>query len=162
MAVTTVDAITQRIRDIYDVIPNLKVFPFVPREVTSTSPPCVIVWPGSMTPNNPRTGASDVSQTQTWTAIVLLEKARLGTAGQAEDEAQTFDIFGKVATQFFGRRRLQLSANGLDQGIVENALFSHGGLILRPYPFNSENFFLGVDFTHTVNFVGYYPELFSS
>ena len=162
MAVTTVDMITQRIRDIYDVIPDLKVFQFVPRGVTSTSLPCVIVWPGGMTPSNPRTGASDVSQVQTWTAIVLLENARLGTAGQAEEEAQTFDIFGKVATQFFGRRRLQLSADGLDQGIVENALISHGDLILRPYPFNSENLYLGVDFTHTVNFVGYYPALFTS
>jgi hypothetical protein len=103
-----------------------------------------------------------VSQTQNWTGIVLLEEARLGTAGQAEDESQTFDIFGKVATQFFGRRRLQWSVDGLDQGMVDNALLSHNGLIQQAYPFNSNNLYVGTNFTHIVNFVGYYPELFSS
>lgn len=157
MAVVTVETITQRIRDIYDVIDGLKVFQFVPREVTSTSLPCVIVWPLAVTPSDPRTGAVDESRRRAWLGVVLLEAARLGTAGQAETEAQDFDIFGKVEAQFWGRRRLQLGA--LDQGLVDNTILSDSGLILRPYPFNSETLYLGVDFTHTVNYVGYFPDL---
>lgn len=156
MAVETVESITQRIRDIYDLIDGLKVFQFVPREVTTTSAPCVIVWPSSDTPQPvPRVGAADVSIVQTWLGIVLLEPVKLGTAGQAETAAQDFDIFGKVRPQFWGRRRLNLN----DQGIVENSTLSSTGLIMRPYPFNSDVMWLGVDFTHTVNYVAYYPQL---
>ena len=130
-----------RIVAIMDEIPEIKTaFSGVPRQLREEQLPAIVVTAGAMT--RQKNGADAILENRQFQIDVYLKKPTEGIQFEAEDDAYALDMMEKVYDQLDGRRRLQLS----DQGMVFDSLASgDDGLVQFRYPANTQtdNTFFG-------------------
>lgn len=131
-----------RIAAICAVIPELKVFTYVPRKIDDTDLPCIIVYPGSS--KRTRSSGDSVHEDMMWSVQLFLANAKQGGEGQGEEAALDLQMIEQVLEEFDGRPMLQL--NG-DAGIIGSTIISgHDGLEVLSYPMGSNSLYFGVVF----------------
>lgn len=128
-----------RVRSILDEIDGLKVPAGMPPSIDSRSQlPMALV---ALTPlRRQRNGADAVLENRTVEIQVFLTDPKKGVPLEAETDAYALDMEEKIFDQFDGRRRLQLSDNGLVTDAVATA---DDGFQTLEYPAGSGNTFLG-------------------
>jgi hypothetical protein len=150
----TVSNILQRLADLYATIDNVTTtYPFVPRQVPHSELPAIVLWPGSATyATSPRRGANEIVIRRNYTALALLEPANTGTETEGQQRVLDYGLFDNVLRTFgFGNVRNSLILNGVPlKGITETIVTGDTGLVVRAYPFNTDQQYIAVEFTHQI------------
>lgn len=127
-----------RVRDILDEIPGLNVPDGIPRSIDPrTELPTALVL---LTPMRRQRNGDAVLENRTVEIQVYLSAPKQGLEYEAETEAYAFDMEEKIFDQLDGRRRLQLSDNGL---VTDSTATADNGFQQLEYPAGSGNTFLG-------------------
>lgn len=138
-----------RIIAILELITDLTVVhETVPRALNDADLPSALVIPQQLT--RTRQAGDNVHEDRRYSIQVMLRNARGGISGEAESAIYALDIFEDIYSQFDGRQRLELDDSGI---AVKALLVGDSGLQLLQYPQGSDNFYLGIVFTLSVESV---------
>jgi hypothetical protein len=149
----SVSFITQRLADMYALIPGITTgYAFVPRILTPSALPAVIIEPGPATYDVSQVGEGNVLIEREYRATLFYDLAAFGTESQSE--TSLIALIDSIGLYFLGRPQLELDSQTEPKQVVFNAqLTRDSGFTIREYPTGSDTqkSFAAITFIHLVS-----------